>query len=112
MTTERVPVLDRIISREYTRLTGDRDGFNQPIRETVRTPGIWASRRDFTATDRLRLDGRVNFSTTPSRWTVRAGIPWRAGNLLIEADGNQHRVTGIAQVGRGRYVELYVENVG
>ena len=47
-----------------------------------------------------------------SRWTVRAGgVTWTEGDTFEDADGQTWTVNGVAQLDRGRFVELTAKRV-
>ncbi len=74
---------------------------------------VWASRRDFTGRDFLSTTADREAVVGLSRWTVRAGgVTWREGDTFEDADGQTWTVEGVAQLDRGRFVELTAKRVG
>ena len=74
---------------------------------------VWASRRDFTGRDFLDISVDRAVVVALSRWTVRAdGLSWREGDTFEDADGVAWTVEGVAQLDRGRFVEVMAKRVG
>ena len=69
----------------------------------VETP-VWAARRDFTGRDTLEPGGLL--AITRSRFIVRAGVSLVIGDIFTDDDGNRRTIQGIAEIGRGRYLEI------
>ena len=73
---------------------------------------VWASRRDFTGRDFLSTNTDREAVVGLSRWIVRAGgVTWREGDTFEDADGQTWTVEGVAQLDRGRFVELTAKRV-
>ena len=83
----RPPVLDRLIT-----IDGD---------------PVWAARRDFTARDVVESNQTFEqVSLSYARFIVRAGIELVLGTDFVDDSGNDRRVEGVSQVGRGQFVEI------
>ena len=71
---------------------------------------IWAGRRDFTAGDQLRSGISGEVVVSDARFYVRdhPGLQWQAGDFLVDDEGRNRRIVGVAKDvrGRGRYIEL------
>ena len=72
----------------------------------------WASRRDFTGRDNLSSTIDREVTVALSRWTVRSdGVAWTEGDIFEDTDGQTWTVEGVAQLDRGRFVELTAKRV-
>ena len=83
----RPPVLDRLI--------------------TIEGEPVWAARRDLSARD--VVDSNQTFeqvSLSYSRFIVRAGIVLTLGNDFVDDSGNNRRIEGVSEVGRGQFIEI------
>ena len=98
-------VLDRRVTLAYTRNTGERDSFNQPITEDV-TETTWAARRDVTASERISGQTDRLISTRNTRFIIRFR-PDADATWTVEHDGLLFRVEGLREVNRRRYLELF-----
>ena len=73
----------------------------------------WAARRDFMGRDVVSASDTGLYSLTDSRFIVRAGGPgWDEGDNFTDDEGTTRTVRGVAQIGRGRYLELLARSVG
>ena len=80
--------------------------------ERTVTRKVWASRRDFTGRDLLDVSADRTVVAALSRWTVRAnGLTWREGDTFEDSDGQAWTVEGVAQLDRGRFLELTAKRV-
>ena len=82
---------------------------------TVERP-TWCARRDFLGRDLLGTitEGGGLVAITDSRFIVRAEGPatWDEGDTFTDDEGVKRTVRGVAQIGRGRFLELLARKVG
>ena len=67
---------------------------------------VWARRQDFTGRDSLISSDDRSFALSRSRFVVRAGANVAIGDQFLDDLGDLRTIEGIAQIGRGRYIEL------
>ena len=73
----------------------------------------WAARRDFMGRDVVQASSTGLYSLADSRFLVRAGgASWDEGDIFTDDEGVSRTVRGVAQIGRGRYLELLARSVG
>ena len=85
----------------------------QTVTQTV-TRKEWASRRDFLGRDLTRVTSTDSVVTIQdTRFIVRAGgLAWKENDTLTDDEGVSRIVQGVAQIGRGRYLELLARSIG
>ena len=113
MTTQRVPpVMDRLITRNIMGPSPGRDPFNQPLPGEITTVELWAARRDFRAGDFLQTSDVGLLNINDVRFVVRVDSgPWSAGDILVDDDGHNRSVQGVAKLGRS-HLELLARRIG
>ena len=67
---------------------------------------VWARRQDFMGRDSLISGDDRSFALSRSRFVVRAGANVAIGDVFLDDLGDRRTIEGIAQIGRGRYIEL------
>ncbi len=113
MTMRQPPVLDRLITRIETQYSDDVGAYGLPEVEGETRQTVWVARRDFTGRDLLDTNTDRAVAVGLSRWTVRAGgVAWTEGDTFEDGDGVVWTVEGIAQLDRGRFLELTSKRVG
>ena len=74
---------------------------------------VWATRRDFAASDFITAGAGGPLVVGDVRYLVRdVGEAWAVGDEFTDEDGSRRFVKGIAKVGRGRFLELFARNIG
>ena len=85
-------------------------GGTQTVTQTVQRP-VWATRRDFLGRDLVTAYEGSLLTIADSRFIVRAE-KWDEGDTFTDDEGVTRTVRGVAQIGRGRYLELLARSVG
>ena len=116
MTTQRRPVLDRLITipvRSGTQTPLTLNPWGQPVPSAAKPSAmgrVWAERRDFTGRNTLEVSQTAVLPIVDTRYTIRAevGTALKVGDTLTDENGE---VRGIAEMGR-QYLELLTRRIG
>ena len=117
MTTQRIPVLDRLITipvppAQAPALRANPWGGLAASAEAS-TGRVWAERRDGAGVT-LEQSQTLNLPIESARYTIRAevGTAIKVGDTLENENGETVEVLGISQIGRNRYLELLTRRIG
>lgn len=101
-------VLDRIVTLIHPRDTGRRNPWNKPITEDAEEK-VWAARMDVSAKERLTTQDSL-LSILASRFIIRYRTGVDATWRVVDG-GQRFNVTGVRQIDRQRFLELFAEEV-
>ena len=109
MTTRSAPpVLDRLITLHIQSGGGFNEfGERQPSIET--DAKVWARRRDVSAAEQIQLDPEGRLVVQPTRLMIRFRDDVKVDGFVTDDAGERRRITGLAEVGRMRHLELLAE---
>ena len=119
MTTQRRPVLDRLITIPVppAQAQGPRaNPWGQALPSAAKPSvmeTVWSERRDGAGIT-LEQSQTLNLPIESVRYTIRAevGQALKVGDTLQNESGENVEVLGISQIGRNRFLELLTRRVG
>ena len=110
-TRNRAPVLDRLIQLPGAFTEGPVDRFGHKTYTEGPRRHTWAMRIDLTGRDTLQFSDSVITNVQVRRYIIRFAEVVEVGESIIDDQGKERKIIGIAETswGRDRFLELICE---